>query len=413
MLWSVVERKVGSMLVAAALLLMAAGSAQALTNCDAPIGALAHGASAALTDSTTAPTLTSGSATATCNNGTLVYSGTSCTPGCAAQTVSWGAGCSAPIAASLHTNSGTLTNTAAGYTGTVTATCTNGTLSQSGASCVGTSGIPGNLYCWGGTWGVVPSGQFTQYKTGARNTCGKKSTGEDVCWGYNTHGQNSIPTGYTWKVIVPGNHYLTMCGITTAGAIVCWGQMPVDPSLRPHVPAAYAGYVWEKLSLSSQVCAIRPDKQLYCWGLNDYGQVNVPAGHLWDSVSAQYSYTCGITTTKQALCWGRNQRGQLNIPSGHLWAQIETGPRYNTCGVTTTGQGFCWGYNPDGQNNVPSGFTWKSIHPGYYHACGLTTANEVKCWEYTGNTNVSGIPAGKSWISLDVDHSFTCGLASN
>jgi len=135
MLWSVVERKGGSMLVAAALLLMAAGSAQALVNCDAPIGALAHGASAALTDSTTAPTLTSGSATATCNNGTLVYSGTSCTPGCAAQTVNWGAGCTATIAASLHTNSGTLTNTAAGYTGTVTATCTNGTLGQSGATC--------------------------------------------------------------------------------------------------------------------------------------------------------------------------------------------------------------------------------------------------------------------------------------
>lgn len=140
MLWSVVERRVGSMLVAAALLLMAAGSAQALTNCDAPIGALAHGASAAVSDSTTAPTLTSGSATATCNNGTLVYSGTSCTPGCASQTVNWGAGCSATIAASLHTNSGTLTNTASGYTGTVTATCTNGTLSQSGASCTSTGG---------------------------------------------------------------------------------------------------------------------------------------------------------------------------------------------------------------------------------------------------------------------------------
>lgn len=152
MLWSLVERKVGSKLMAiaaAALMLMASGVAQAATNCDAPIGALVHGASTTVTDSTTTPTLTGGSATATCNNGTLVYTGASCVPGCGATTVNWGAGCTASAAAILSGQSSSLTNTNPAYGGTVTSSCTNGVRSSGSAVCNANCTIPA-----GQTWVV-------------------------------------------------------------------------------------------------------------------------------------------------------------------------------------------------------------------------------------------------------------------
>lgn len=110
-------------------------SAGAATNCDATHGALVHGASTSVTDSTTSPTLTGGSATATCNNGTLVYSSATCVPACAATTVNWGAGCTASAPAILSGQNSALTNSNAAYTGTVTSTCTNGSRASSSPVC--------------------------------------------------------------------------------------------------------------------------------------------------------------------------------------------------------------------------------------------------------------------------------------
>ncbi len=68
---------------------------------------------------------------------------------CAGGTVTWSTYCSGPVGAlssGVHTG---VTNTATGYTGSVTVTCNNGTLSQSGASCSASCG--GTLvggYCW-------------------------------------------------------------------------------------------------------------------------------------------------------------------------------------------------------------------------------------------------------------------------
>ncbi len=68
------------------------------------------------------------------------YAQTSCIPGCPTQTINWGfdSGCSATIGAlSSGSNSGSVSNTAGGgHAGAATATCTNGAIALSGTSCV-------------------------------------------------------------------------------------------------------------------------------------------------------------------------------------------------------------------------------------------------------------------------------------
>ncbi len=88
-----------------------------------------------------------GTATLRCNNGALAFDAQSCVKHCEPQAVSWGAGCSYTTTSTINDGSSSgLTNTAGGYTGSVTVACANGVFTQSGASCA-PSGGPVNGLC--------------------------------------------------------------------------------------------------------------------------------------------------------------------------------------------------------------------------------------------------------------------------
>lgn len=114
------------------------------SGCSAMAPATNNGATSASFNNTASGYV--GSATASCNNGTLTASGT-CTQHCASQNVVWSTNCSANAAALNHNSSSTLTNTNAGYTGSLSVTCNNGTLTQSSATC--TPSTYGNNQCGG------------------------------------------------------------------------------------------------------------------------------------------------------------------------------------------------------------------------------------------------------------------------
>lgn len=102
-------------------------------NCTAAHGVINHASSTTATDSAPVDT---GNVSLTCTNGLISQSGAACsTTGCGAATLSWGS-CTANVGGPQSNGFSTsLTNTAAGYTGTATATCTMGAWGLSGTSC--------------------------------------------------------------------------------------------------------------------------------------------------------------------------------------------------------------------------------------------------------------------------------------
>lgn len=192
------------------LVLLASNAVYAANNCDGAPVTLVHGASSTVTDSTTSPTLTSGAATATCNNGSLVYTGTSCMAGCGATTVNWGAGCTAAAPAILSGQNSALTNTDSDFTGTVTSSCANGVRSSSSAVCNANcntqavnwtisgktcSALSGAMLTHGGSRSISDA---TQPLTGTRNiscsngvlsqsggTCVEQCGAQAVAWSQN------------------------------------------------------------------------------------------------------------------------------------------------------------------------------------------------------------------------------------
>ncbi|MBA4130683.1 MAG: hypothetical protein C0519_04585 [Hyphomicrobium sp.] len=110
---------------------------QGANSCTGSVSAMADGDTATITDSG-APT--TGQVTASCNNGTIAYSGEACTTGvpCGAGTVNWTVGaknCSASVPATSSGVDVAASDTTAPQTGAATATCTNGVWSTSSTTC--------------------------------------------------------------------------------------------------------------------------------------------------------------------------------------------------------------------------------------------------------------------------------------
>jgi prepilin-type N-terminal cleavage/methylation domain-containing protein len=107
-----------------------------LTHCGRTLGNLAHGATQTVSNSNSGYT---GTSDVTCTNGSLSYANATCDAvpqNCPGQTVTWGAGCQANVGPINHgASDGPYTNTNTGFTGSTNVSCTNGTLTPTSATC--------------------------------------------------------------------------------------------------------------------------------------------------------------------------------------------------------------------------------------------------------------------------------------
>jgi alpha-tubulin suppressor-like RCC1 family protein len=190
----------------------------------------------------------------------------------------------------------------------------------------------GTAYCWGNNeFGQLGNGtnsvsemptavagglRFAMISSGGDHTCGVSTTGTAYCWGDNAFGQLGIGStggGSTVPVAVAGvpamarisassgsraldpasggfikpNGRGHTCGLTTAGAVFCWGD---DTDLQlgrgqftggggvsgtPQVVATGerpAAATFTSVSTGSQSsCAVASDGNAYCWGSNVFG----------------------------------------------------------------------------------------------------------------------------------------------
>jgi alpha-tubulin suppressor-like RCC1 family protein len=193
----------------------------------------------------------------------------------------------------------------------------------------------GTAFCWGsnergqlgaGTTGgfvdtpvqVLGGLQFATISAGGDHTCGITTGGAAYCWGSNFDGQlgnGSVGGVSATPVAVSGGLTFTRisastgtrstdalgsplkltgaghtCGLTTAGAIYCWGD---------NVNLALG-----RGPFSGGPSAASGTPQQVTGG-------ELPAGMTFSSVSAGSVHTCGVATDGSAYCWGSNIFGAL------------------------------------------------------------------------------------------------------
>jgi alpha-tubulin suppressor-like RCC1 family protein len=91
--------------------------------------------------------------------------------------------------------------------------------------------------------------------------------------------------------------------------------------------------------------------QIQCWGWNNVGQSNPPAGS-WSGLTVGDYHGCVLDALGQTSCWGLNNFGQLLPPLGSTYEQLSAGNTH-TCGLDGDGLIDCWGSDLDGQSTVP------------------------------------------------------------
>ena len=171
------------------------------------------------------------------------------------------------------------------------------------------------VVCWGDdTYGQLnaPSGQFSHLAAGSIHTCGVRVDQSLTCWGgFNQGGESNVPAEAFLSVsVASGNSY--KCGVRLDRALVCWEgdlhyyadtaelvhpSLVRDPNLRYFEDAetaerrlldfarlhrsyllAPAGEFLSVAAGQHHACAVRVDRTVVCWGMNDQGQANAPTG---------------------------------------------------------------------------------------------------------------------------------------
>jgi alpha-tubulin suppressor-like RCC1 family protein len=291
--------------------------------------------------------------------------------------------------------------------------------------------------------GAVPGGRtWTAFSGGFQHICGLATDGAAYCWGYNSSGQlgndNGIGSslaytpapvavtgGLTFQAVSAGSYHT--CGLTTSGAIYCWGgdyRGQLGNGTTSYVNGALVavsgGLTFVAVTVSDDhSCGLTAAGVAYCWGDNGAGElgtgdtvpstvpVPVTGGLKFVALSAGYAHGCGLTQAGAAYCWGNNGAGELGhgttvrstspvlVSGGLTFASISAGQDY-TCGVTTGGAAYCWGDNSYGTlgnsanlfthnaNPTPlpvsGGLTFQTVSAGYLHTCGVTTTGTMYCW---------------------------------
>lgn len=140
---------------------------------------------------------------------------------------------------------------------------------------------------------------------------------------------------------------------------------------------------WAVVALGrSHTCGLKRSGQLRCWGWDDHGQlgddgafadkhtpVPVAGATRWTAVAAGGYHTCARGTTgrlwasrTRLYCWGLDNVGQVgdgaalaNQPlpaevagSGIGWVSVRAA-EFHSCARTVIGRLFCWGHDSNGQ----------------------------------------------------------------
>jgi alpha-tubulin suppressor-like RCC1 family protein len=212
-------------------------------------------------------------------------------------------------------------------------------------------------------------------------------------------------------------------------------------------PRAIAG-TWRSVRIGTyHVCGIKTDNTLYCWGVNNNGQIgngtsgtNVlyPAqvSGAWSDVRMQDDpnpgpgQTCGIKIDGSMYCWGSNENlqggypttGSSNVPRavtfGGTWDSLAVGT-YSACAIKAADKTvWCWGKDDQGERGdgggdggssaiavqESSGASWRLITGGGEYAgsqtfCGIKADDTGWCWGNNDNGQVGDNTSGTARFS--------------
>ncbi len=291
-------------------------------------------------------------------------------------------------------------------------------LVEAGTGCTDTSDTSSDPLNCGSCGTVCPQGagcflgvcggmQVTQITAGL-HACALVKAGAVFCWGDNLYGETGNPPA------------TQSCG---ASATPCIASPTQVAGLEPHVVAVRAGFY--------STCALEQDGTVWCWGLNQSGQLGAPTATTTQATPVQVElqaslrvqsidvgdlFACALDRSGGLHCWGDNTYGELGVtldggststPTTVAVADasvtgVSAGLDPHACALFGGGKIACWGQNqlgslghdpaldpPCGPNDLPcsssptvvaslTGAT--AVRTAFGVTCALAGDGGVSCW---------------------------------
>ena len=206
------------------------------------------------------------------------------------------------------------------------------------------------------TSGVLVGKTIKEVTTGGFHTCALDTSSKMYCWGLNSSGRlgggltsilSNVPVAVNMSGALAGKtikqmsvEFSTSCVVASDNRAYCWGsnkngQLGNGSTADSNVPVAVnmsgalAGKTIKQiLAGGDHGCVVASDDKMYCWGLNNNGELgnnssvnsSVPvavntdgvlAGKTIRQMSAGFSSTCAVDSEYNMYCWGYNDNGQL------------------------------------------------------------------------------------------------------
>ena len=182
-------------------------------------------------------------------------------------------------------------------------------------------------------------------------------------------------------------------GTLADASIVAWG---LNSYGQCDVPS---GYTFIGMGGGGvHVPALRSDGSLIAWGNNDYGQCNVPVGYSFTDVAAGGFHSVALRSNGTLAAWGRNTSGQVNVPAGNNYVQVDAGS-YNSYALRADGSLVAWGSNATGECNVPAGTDFVMVDGGGQTGFAIRSDGSLAAWGQNGDGQAN-VPAGNGFVQV-------------
>lgn len=304
-----------------------------------------------------------------------------------------------------------------------------------------------------------PADPHAALALGAQHAC-YATESATLCWGKGSDGQLGIgatPLQSAPTVVEVASPLVSLvagsahtCGLDSQGSAYCWGsnrdgqlgttaELEACPLPCAITPRPVTGDLrFTTLSAGTDhTCGITQEGSVFCWGLNDIGQLGTTAAtescvdgpcsrvplpvqteRRFAVVTAALHHTCALETTGAAYCWGfqlgTSDKVHLHpqfspevkpMQGGLKFQQISAGG-VHTCGVTVDAGAYCWGLDAIGAGATPlesevpvqvgGHHDFRSVYSAGHASCGLVSDGTAYCWGPNSHGEIGTEPVGST-----------------